>query len=338
MIGPLIFEPFFRTQIWGGRRLERILGKSLPAVGNFGESWEVSAHPLHLSRVRCGGPSQMDLAELWDRFGEMIWGTTEETPDGFPWLAKFLDCEDFLSVQVHPDHELAARFCPGERGKTEVWVILAAEPTAKIFVGLRPEVRSPRDLFSALQHKQPDAYLVQFTPHPQDVFFIPPGTVHSAGGGVLIAEIQTASDATFRLYDWGRRDAAGRPRPLHLEASLEAIAWQGGRKRGKIEPVPIAVASGVTAETLADVPEFTVSRWMLHPGAKFSGEISGPVLCMTLAGEWRLEVPGHPEMTFRTGETVLIPACCRSFTCYGESQQPAMILVCEPPGTAIAKV
>ncbi len=217
--GPLRFHPFLRPMVWGGRRLEW-LGKALPAGEPYGESWEVSDHPLHHSVVAVGPSAGRTLHEL------------VRPQRGFPWLIKFLDAADWLSVQVHPDDERAAQLRPGEGGKTEAWYVLDAEPEARIYAGLLPGV-DERALRRALQQGNVSECLHSFRPRPGDCVFLPAGTVHAVGGGVLLAEVQQTSDATFRLYDWGRRDARGQARPLHVEESLACIDW----RRGPVTPV-----------------------------------------------------------------------------------------------------
>src|SRR5262249_19325002 len=145
----------------------------------------------------------------------------------FPWLVKYLDARDWLSVQVHPDDEAVRRLWPGEGGKTEAWFVLAAAPESKIYAGLLPGVDEPA-LRKALATGTVADCLHQFRPRPGDCLFLPAGTVHAVGGGVLLAEVQQTSDATFRLFDWNRVDAQGRPRSLHVEQALACINWRQG--------------------------------------------------------------------------------------------------------------
>jgi hypothetical protein len=197
---PLVFEPYFRAQVWGGRRLQERLGKRLPLDGRFGESWEISAHEHHVSRVAEGPLQSTPLSDLWrERGGELV-GQGSKIASKFPLLIKYLDCHELLSVQVHPTDELARELIGDESGKTEAWVIIEAEPTARIYAGLRPGVT--RDVLQ----KHLDAGTVaeclhSFVPRAGDCVFLPAGTVHAVGGGVLMAEVQQTSDATFRLFD-----------------------------------------------------------------------------------------------------------------------------------------
>lgn len=228
---PLRFEPFLRPMVWGGRRLARDLGKMPAADGLYGESWEVSDHPTHASRL-VEGPADVlgkTLPELRASLAAELIG---RRAPAFPWLIKFLDAADRLSVQVHPDDAKARVLCPGEGGKSEAWFILHAEPTARVWAGLRPGV-GPERFRVALKSGEVVSCLHSLTPRAGQCLFLPAGVVHAVGGGVLLAEVQQTSDATFRLFDWNRKDAQRKPRTLHIEQGLAAIDWQ----RGPVAPV-----------------------------------------------------------------------------------------------------
>ena len=229
---PLRFEPFFRPMIWGGRRIARFLGKNLPTLEAYGESWEVSDHVLHASRLTTASHFGVTLRQLMmQRRLEML-GAAADRFVAFPWLIKILDANDWLSVQVHPDAIAVQKLWPGESAKTEAWYVLDADPTSRIYAGLKPGI-GPQQLHTALKDGAVTDCLHSFTPLTGDCVFIPAGTVHALGGGVLIAEIQQTSDATFRLFDWNRLDAKGRPRALHVEESFASIHWD----QGPIEPI-----------------------------------------------------------------------------------------------------
>src|SRR5262245_26444494 len=174
---PLIFEPYLRPMVWGGRRLATALGKSLPTEGTYGESWELSGHPQHVSRVADGPLRGMSLAELCTTHTAELFGKTKSAAR-FPLLIKLLDCHDWLSVQVHPNDELAAQLVPGESGKTEAWVIIEAGPTARIYAGLRPGT-TRADVERHLAAGTVDQCLHSFTPRAGDCVFLPAGTVHA---------------------------------------------------------------------------------------------------------------------------------------------------------------
>jgi mannose-6-phosphate isomerase len=220
--------------IWGGRRLVEQLGKPADEPGPLGESWEVSDHPLHRSVIANGPYAGRTLRHLLDEQPEVLLGSGAKAGSPFPWLVKLLDVHDRLSVQVHPDEETARRLRPGESGKTECWLVLDAAPGSRIWAGLRPGVDEAA-LRAALQAGTLAECLADFEPRPGDCLFLPAGTVHAVGGGVLLAEVQQSSDVTFRLFDWNRRDGQGKSRPLHMEEALASINW----RQGAIQPLHV---------------------------------------------------------------------------------------------------
>jgi mannose-6-phosphate isomerase len=230
--------------VWGGRHLNKVLGKTLPSAEPYGESWEISDHGSHRSVVAGGELGGSSLRELMDRDPAALLGSPLARASGssgggtgetFPWLVKYLDARDWLSVQVHPDDRAVGRLWPGEGGKTEAWFVLAADPGSRVYAGLLPGVDAAA-LRQALAAGTVADCLHGFEPSPGDCLFLPAGTVHAVGGGVLLAEVQQTSDATFRLFDWNRRDAQGRTRPLHVEQALACIDWTAG----PVQPVRAA--------------------------------------------------------------------------------------------------
>lgn len=301
---PLIFEHYARPQVWGARRLETYLGKALPADGTFGESWEVSAHSHHVSRVAEGPLAGTLLTELWHDFARELAGPGR-WPETFPLLIKLLDCHEQLSVQVHPSDQIAAQLLPGERGKTEAWVILATEPDGRIYAGLKPGVERA-DLQRHLAAGSVAECLHSFTPRAGDCVFLPAGTVHAVGGGVVMAEVQQSSDATFRLFDWNRPGPDGRPRALHVEQSLGSIHWDAG-PTGPVRPEPLPAFAPVAAEQLVDCSYFKLHRFRgRQPFASpYAGQLS---IWMVIGGGVELSTEGGYQRTLRSGETVMVPA------------------------------
>jgi len=229
---PLRFLAYLRPMVWGGRRLGDILGKPLSGKEPYGESWEISDHALHHSAVASGPWAGRTLRQLMEQERAVLLGAAASQHAAFPWLVKFLDACDWLSVQVHPDEEAVRRLWPGEGSKTEAWFVLEAAPGSRIYAGLLPGVDEAQ-LREALASGSVADCLHHFEPQPGDCVFLPAGTVHAVGGGVLLAEVQQTSDATFRLFDWNRRDAQGNSRKLHIEEALACIDWQ----RGPVEPI-----------------------------------------------------------------------------------------------------
>ncbi|MCA9246653.1 MAG: class I mannose-6-phosphate isomerase, partial [Planctomycetales bacterium] len=225
---PLRFEPLFRRYLWGGRRLGEVLGKPI-GDAPCAESWEVVDHREDQSVVREGALAGKTLGHLVAEHNDELFGRHAPL-DQFPLLFKLLDAQKTLSVQVHPDDARAARLDPPDRGKTEAWVILDAEPGSVIYAGLKRGFDH-----AALQREvargTTELCLHQLEAKPGDCVFIPAGTVHALGAGLLVAEIQQSSDTTYRLYDWNRVDADGNARELHIEAGLEAIDYDLGPSR-----------------------------------------------------------------------------------------------------------
>lgn len=259
---PLRFEPFLRTMIWGGRRIARYLGKNPPAGQPCGESWEVSDHPLHYSALATASHFGVTLHQLMTDYRRDLVGPTADRLQVFPWLIKLLDANDWLSVQVHPDEEAVKKLWPGESAKTECWYVLDAAPTSKIYAGLKPGV-GEKELRDALKRGAVTECLHSFTPKTGDFLFLPAGAVHAVGGGVLLAEIQQTSDATFRLFDWNRVDAQGQPRKLHIEESFASIHWD----QGAIGPIP----ASDSRQRLVTCSYFQIDRFACQSSCSLGG-------------------------------------------------------------------
>ena len=180
--------------------------------------------PLHNGRIMSGPDRGQTLRDRMEMDRDALLGNAAASYQQFPWLIKFLDASDWLSVQVHPDEKAVRQLWPGEGSKTEAWFVLDAQPGSKIFAGLLPGM-DERRLRAALESGSVAECLHSFAPRSGDCVFLPAGTVHAVGGGVLMAEVQQTSDATFRLFDWNRRDAQGKSRDLHIDQSLTSTHW-----------------------------------------------------------------------------------------------------------------
>lgn len=211
---PLFLEPVFQEKIWGGNRLHTVFGFDLPNE-KIGEDWAISAHPHGVSTVVNGEFAGKKLDELWNHHRELFGNASG---DVFPLLVKILDAEDDLSVQVHPDDTYGLRH-EGELGKTECWYIIDAEPGASIIYGHHAKTREE---LAEMIHAGKWADLLKKVPVKKgDFFYVPSGTIHAIGKGIMILETQQSSDTTYRVYDYNRKDDKGQQRELHLEQSVD---------------------------------------------------------------------------------------------------------------------
>ena len=310
---PLTFRPLVKRYLWGGRRLGTVLGKSIGEGDDYAESWEVADHGRDQSLVANGPLAGTSLAQLVDSHGPELLGRHAPLPR-FPLLLKYLDCHQNLSVQVHPDDEAAARLDPPDLGKTEAWLILDALPGSRVYAGLRPGV-DRRSLERAVHEGRVEQCLHSFEPRVGDCIFIPAGTVHALGAGLLIAEIQQASDTTYRLFDWNRVGPDGQPRQLHVEQALAAIDYSAG---------PVALQQPHSAERpfverLVACDKFVLDRWRFEAIQPLDGDDRCHILSI-LAGEALvgpandLIGPGEPAadnvsiLSLARGQTLLLPA------------------------------
>lgn len=296
---PLTFRPIFKRYLWGGRRLATLLGKPIGPEGDYAESWEIADHPHGQSVITNGPLAGMSLHELvMGRPTELL---GRHAPlSRFPLIFKFLDCQRDLSVQVHPDDAAAARLDPPDLGKTEAWVILYADPGSRVWAGLKAGV-DRAVLAEAVRSGRTADCLHGFEARAGDCIFIPAGTVHALGAGLVVAEVQQASDTTYRLYDWDRVGPDGKPRPLHVAEALAVI----DERRGPVWPVVPQPTERPGVERLVTCDKFVLDRWRLKGAAVVGGDDRFHVLSV-LEGAVRLE---GMEAVLGRGQTVLLPAC-----------------------------
>ena len=302
---PIRFEPIFRSYIWGGDRLASQLGKKPPGSGIWAESWEIVDHREGESIVTDGALAGWTLRQLIESFPNEVIG--RDTPnERFPLLLKYLDCQRVLSVQVHPDDEYGAKMPQPDRGKTEAWYVIDAEPDAKLYAGLKSGV-DRQSLLAAIEKGETESCLHVLSPKPGDCIFIPAGTVHALGAGLLVAEIQQASDCTFRLFDWDRVDKDGQPRQLHIDQALEVIDFE----RGPIEFVTRSQITSANPQTLVDCDKFTLKEFAC-PGTY---RLDGKQLAIITVPKGNIVLNTNSnEISLERGQTVLVPFACQSAT------------------------
>jgi len=293
---PLRFQPLFRRYLWGGRRLETMLGKSLGAGDDYAESWELVDHGADQSVVLNGPAAGLTLHQLATEHGDELFGRRAGQTQ-FPLLFKFLDCNRTLSVQVHPNDAQGAQLEPPDLGKTEAWVVLAADTGSKIYAGLQSGV-TKENLRQALVSGTCDQCLHTYEPQVGDCIFIEAGTVHALGEGLVIAEIQQASDTTFRLFDWNRVGADGKPRELHIEQSLQVTHFD----RGPVAPQQPQGTDQPNRERLVNCEKFVLDRHTLAVTQILGGDNQFHLL-VVIEGTVTI---GDEE--FSLGTTCLLPA------------------------------
>ncbi len=305
-----LFHPILKEVLWGGAAICPF--KGLPAdPRRIGESWEVSDVEGRRSVVSGGSESGTPLDELIRRHGADLVGRSvmERFGQRFPLLIKFIDAHDDLSVQVHPDDELA-RQRHDSFGKTEMWYVVQATPGAALYSGFSRPIDADE-----FRHRVEEGTIMEvlrrYEVCPGDVFFLPAGRVHAICAGCFVAEIQQTSDVTYRIYDYDRRDADGRPRELHIAQALDAIDYTyHPDHRTRYTPRPDS------AVELAHSPYFTTHLLDLTslPMTRDFAQLDSFVIYICTEGVVTIRDDSRRECTLRRGQTVLLPATMRSVT------------------------
>jgi len=322
---PLQFTPLFRRYLWGGRRLSTLLQKPIGVGDDYAESWEIVDRGPDQSVVRSGALAGRSLQQLVSDFGPQLFGR-HAVPTRFPLLLKFLDANSDLSVQVHPNDAQGARLTPPDLGKTEAWWILSAEPGSRLYAGLRDGCTA-RDFHHAVAVGRTADCLHVCQPRAGECYFIPAGTVHALGAGLVVAEIQQASDTTYRLFDWNRTGPDGQPRTLHIEQGLAAIDFSAG-------PVATQVPSSTAQpqrKQLVHCDRFVLNRWDWSGPMIIGGDDQFRILAV-LGGQVEFTGPGFTPITLRLGDVTLLPAELGALTAHGD--QAVMMESHLPPSSA----
>ncbi len=310
---PLKFHPIPKEKIWGGEKLDKFLNKNF-GFKNIGESWEISDVEGNSSVVSNGKFKGQELRKLVQTHKTALVGKKvyEDFGDTFPLLIKFIDARENLSVQLHPDDELAKKR-HGSFGKTEMWYIMQADEGSGLILGFKEKVQRQ----TYLQHLEQKKLLqiLNFEKVKKgDVFFIKPGLVHAIGGGVLLAEIQQTSDITYRVYDWDRKDLNGKERELHTELSLDAIDFEIG-KNTKVN----YEEKGNSPIPLVKNPYFKTN--LISLSGKMDMDYNHRdsfTIFMALEGKAQISIPGMAAEFLEMGETLLIPACFEKVSLHAE--------------------
>lgn len=307
---PLIFGPIFKPKIWGGRKLARLVNKRLPEGQAIGESWEVADLEDDQSVVVNGPAHGKTLGQLVAEWGTDLVGRAPLFEGRFPLLVKFLDARETLSVQVHPDEAMAKRMGGRVRIKNEAWYVVDAEQNGFIYRGVRNGVDAAA-LRQAIDDREVESVLQRVPVRKGHCYYLPSGTLHALGAGVVVAEVQTPSDITYRVYDWDRIDAStGHPRDLHLEEALQCISYDTAAIEGERPEHVGSVWASVTS--LVRSPSFTIERVRMSEGV--DQEIPHQELVVWVMLEGRGSVvckSAASPVDFALGDAVVIPAALK---------------------------
>jgi mannose-6-phosphate isomerase len=313
-IYPLILEPIYKEKVWGGRRLER-LGRELPGDSEtrIGESWEVVDLSETSPSGGGGGAARSIVANgplagrtlhdlLRDRRSVLLGRASATEEGGFPLLIKYLDARENLSIQTHPSPAYAAAH-PDAHLKSEAWYVIDAEPGAVIYKGLVAGT-TVAALEDAIHHGTVQELMVRVPAVPGEAHYLPSGTCHALGAGVLVAEVQTASDTTFRLFDWGRTH-----RELHIRAALECVQL-GPVDASVFEPDDVDEHESATVRSLVRCAHFTIAEWRARRGHGSEAQIHGPEVWMVVEGRAEIRSPegAYHAVAVGPAQTVLVPA------------------------------
>lgn len=306
---PLRFEPMFQYRLWGGRHLGSWSRTPLPNDVPIGESWLLSDREEMPSRVAEGALKGVTISELMSRYPVEMLGSMASHFKRFPLLLKLLDVKEMLSVQVHPSDTDKALLPMGEMGKTEGWYFLEAEPSAKVYAGLKSGVDA--DDLRSLSPDTVDDCIASFAPHHGDALLLNAGTVHALGKGAVVFEVQENSDVTFRLYDWDHIDPkTGERRQLQVDKALACIDFQKGQVL-PVSPAPES-RSPVLRERVFDCSHFRMWRIRSHsPFAVGSDHSVRIAVCVEGGGSLHSGDVAYPMMQ---GDVMMIPAAVGSCT------------------------
>ena len=310
---PFLLEPIYKEKVWGGRSMERF-GRTLPGASDagIGESWELAdldatspsggGGEAARTRIRNGPLIERSLREVVDDFGTLVTGELElGEPPRLPLLLKYLDARENLSVQVHPSPEYAAAHSRAHL-KSEAWYVVDAEPGAVIYKGI-VEGTTREELEEAIVSGTVPDLLVQVPARAGECHYLPSGTCHALGAGIFVAEVQTPSDTTFRVYDWGRTD-----RELHVQQALECIHL-GPVDTARYEPGATTSVGDAVVRDLVECEHFVMREWTVLREGELVTDISEMLVFMLLDGEalarWSSDVP---PLRLLPGDTVLLPA------------------------------
>lgn len=309
---PIKLKPAFKDYLWGGTRLRDDFGKDCD-FDKIAESWELSCHKDGNSVVADGEFAGLTLAQYIEKEGKSVLGTNCGKFENFPILIKLIDAKDNLSVQVHPNNEYAQRI-EGEYGKTEMWYVVDCDEGASLLYGFKHNIT--KEEFRERIENNTLLEVTNSVPVKKgDVFFIEAGTLHAIGKGILIAEIQQNSNTTYRIYDYGRVGADGKPRQLHIDKAVDVTNLCPAKPYPQSEPVDMG---GWTKKRLAKCEYFTVDVINVDTSAALEADKSSFVNILVLDGGCVLSSEGNDAVELKKGDSVFIPAGLGKFELTGK--------------------
>ena len=308
----LKLKPSGKDYIWGGHKLVDNYGKEMTG-DRLAETWELSCHPDGPSFVANGEDAGKTLRQYIEEHGKKVLGTNCEKFENFPILIKLIDAKDNLSVQVHPNNEYAQRV-EGEYGKTEMWYVVDCDEGASLLYGFKHNIT--KEEFRERIENNTLLEVTNSVPVKKgDVFFIEAGTLHAIGKGILIAEIQQNSNTTYRIYDYGRVGADGKPRQLHIDKAVDVTNLCPAKPYPQSEPVDMG---GWTKKRLAKCEYFTVDVINVDTSAALEADKSSFVNILVLDGGCVLSSEGNDAVELKKGDSVFIPAGLGKFELTGK--------------------
>ncbi len=299
---PLMFRPVYQPYIWGGEKLRTVLERTDTPDGIVAESWEVSDREDGMSVVESGPLAGTTFREVMASNPEAVLGSRLDH-DRFPLLIKVLDAAKTLSVQVHPNDQTAAEF--GGEAKTEMWYVLEAEEGAAVYCGLK-EGTKPEEFREAIAANALEPLLKKIPVSAGDAVFVPGGRVHAIASGCLLLEVQQNSNTTYRIYDWGRVGADGKPRELHVDQALDVTLWED-REEALTPPEPLPDLAGMPRRKVMESDYFLLEALTLEAEAVLPASPETFQVLFTLRGEIDVSLGGEKVVVPR-GRSVLIPA------------------------------
>ncbi|WP_152658441.1 mannose-6-phosphate isomerase, class I [Oceanobacillus sp. CFH 90083] len=308
---PIFLEPVLQERIWGGNKLHTEFGYQAP-YEHTGEAWVISAHPNGPSKIKNGPLEGNTLQDAWEKHGELF-HRADAAGEAYPLLAKILDANENLSVQVHPDDSYAQEKEGVPYGKTECWYVLDAEQGAELILGHHAKNR--KELQKAMENGEWDNLLKRIPVTAGDFVYVPSGTIHAIGAGIVILETQQSSDITYRVYDYGRTDANGEPRELHLEQAVEVTNVPHQVPEGEVFQETV---EDLTVRKLVEEAYFTVYHWDLRGNAVLERK-EDFLQVSVVKGKAAITVDDK-KFHIEKGMHFIIPSTVKDFTLQGNAE------------------